>query len=102
MTIIEAHNVFRNMENLSSLKDDEYLNYLAYTHAKFMARRNWLNPFKLEHINNIATGNNSDIIIKQWINQPDTRAKMFGNYMKIGFGSFKSKTNITYWCVLYE
>ncbi len=90
------------MESLPLLEEDEYLTYLAYTHAKFMARRNWLTTFNLKYVNNIATGNNADIIIKQWINQPDTRAKMFGDYTGIGCGNFRGRTNIVYWCALYD
>lgn len=89
------------MEGLSLLIEDELLTQLAMKHSKWMARRNWINPYNLTLINNIAVGNTVDAVIRQWINQPETRTKMFGNYRKIGSGCFKSRYGIIYWTCIY-
>ncbi len=100
MNLIETINMFRELEGLYPLLESDELNILAQKHAKFMSRRNWINSYKINFINLIAVGDTVDSIIRQWINQPETREIMFGNYNYIGAGNHKSRSGIIYWAVL--
>lgn len=94
--------MFRQLDGFHVLMEDQELSKLAFKHAKFMARRNWIHAFNIKEINLIAVGNNEDAVIRQLVNQPDTRKIMFNNWKQIGTGSFKSKRDIIYWCILLK
>ncbi len=105
-------NIFREMESIKPLINDDVLNHAALKHAKRMARLCWLNDYRLlevlsrltqyeEIVWNISLGSNPEIACKKLINEPDTRYKILGNYTQFGSGSFKGKNTIRYWCMLY-
>lgn len=112
MTIVELHNLFREMEGLKPLEVNDILTFEAEKHAKFMARRNWLNDFKQEERitrlsqwfenikENIMLGNNEETAIKKLINFPENREKIMSDCTHIGYGSYQSKIGIKYWCIL--
>lgn len=99
-TIFEAHNIFRSLEGILPLIEDPLLIEKAYRHAKWMAKRNWLSSYNLKYTFNIARGNTIDDVMREWINNPDTREKMFSG-TKFGSGNYSSKSGIIYWCALY-
>lgn len=102
MNLVESVNMFRQLDGFHVLMEDQELCILAFKHVKFMARRNWIHAFNIKETNLIAVGNNEDAVIRQWVNQPDTRKIMFDKWIKIGSASFKSKKDIIYWCCLFK